>query len=586
MLRELAEMVRARRVSARELVAHSLQRIERDNPSLNAVIALRAEEALAEADALDERVGLGEPTALELPLLGIPLLVKDVHDLAGMRTTIGSLLLAAAPPAQRDCAHIARLRAAGAIAVGKTNVPEFCFEGYTDNRVFGTTRNPWKLECTPGGSSGGSAAAVAAGLAPIATATDGGGSIRIPAGFCGLAGIKPTNGLVGRDPLPSWIDFSTDGPFATTVDDLRLLLEVEAGPVPGDPSALPYAPPFDAAPGRGRPSRVLAAERLVDWGPLPASVTQAFEVALEALERDLGLPVERIGPGDIFTAGNIDDDWFVMATVEQAYELGRETIEREARALHRRLRLLHAAGARLHGRGVRHAEAASLRLREASSTSCSAADVVLATPTLCVEEQSAEGRVPGHDGIGTPAWVYNTQAQNVTGHPAITLPAGSSPAACPSASSSPGRASGTTSCSRAAGRGRRHDPGRGSRRATRSSGRCSRSAGAGGAFRRRPPAPLPQTTVNVAGYRAGISIPSLGHDHRVDDAHAFVLVEVPELDLPVGHEAGLEDAGLEALLVVEVDVADPVGRHRDAQHVAADPPDVAAAGRRRRRLRP
>jgi Asp-tRNA(Asn)/Glu-tRNA(Gln) amidotransferase A subunit family amidase len=430
MLRELAEMVRTGRVSARELVLHALERIERDNPPLNAVIASRAEEALAEADALDERVDGGQREDLDLPLAGVPLLVKDVHDITGMRTTIGSLLLADAPPAARDHAVVARLRAAGAIAVGKTNVPEFCFEGYTDNRVYGTTRNPWVRDFTPGGSSGGSAAAAAAGMVPIATATDGGGSIRIPAGWCGLAGIKPTNGLVGRDPIPSWIDFSTDGPFATTIEDLRLLLEVESGPFAGDPAALPYAPQLVAAPGRDRPSRVLAAERLVDWGPLPASVARAFEVALEAHERDHGLPVERIGPADIFTAGNIDDDWFVIATVEQAYELGRETIAREKERFTDVF-----AYCMEQGLGYTAEEYATVRRRRFDYVrqldELLGDDVVLACPTLCVEKHWADGRVPGHDGIGTPASVYNTQAQNMTGHPAISLPAGTLPSGLP-----------------------------------------------------------------------------------------------------------------------------------------------------------
>ena len=185
--------------------------------------------------------------------------------------------------------------------------------------------------------------------------------------------------------------------------------------MPGDPSALPYAPPLEAAPGRDRPTRVLAAERLVDWGPLPASVTQAFEVALEALERDLGLLVERIGPADIFTVGNIDDDWFVMATVEQAYELGRETIEREEKFTDVFAYCMEQALA------YTAEEYATLRrqrfayIRELDELL--GADAVLATPTLCVEEQSAEGRVPGHEGIGTPAWVFNAQAQNLTGHP-------------------------------------------------------------------------------------------------------------------------------------------------------------------------
>src|SRR3982074_2136949 len=225
-------------LSAEEVVGVALERIERFNPALNAVVALRAEEALADARAADKARKDGHAAG---PLAGVPVLVKDLEDVAGMRTTQGSVIFADAPLALVDGLVPSRLRAAGGIVVGKTNLPEFACEGYTSNLLFGTTRNPWSLDWTPGGSSGGSAAVVAAGMVPVATATDGGGSIRIPAAFCGLVGIKPTNGVIGRRPIPDWIDFSTDGPFATTVADLRLLLSVESGPVPGDPTALPSA---------------------------------------------------------------------------------------------------------------------------------------------------------------------------------------------------------------------------------------------------------------------------------------------------------------------------------------------------------
>ena len=158
-----------------------------------------------------------------------------------------------------------RLRAAGAIVVGKTNQPEFAFAGFTTNALYGTTTNPWGTDWSPGGSSGGSGAALAAGMAAIATATDGGGSIRIPAAFCGLAGLKPTNGVIGREPIPDWIDLSTFGPFATSIADVRLLLSMEAGPVPGDPSALPVPAP-DAE--LVCPRRVLAVPRFEGTHPL------------------------------------------------------------------------------------------------------------------------------------------------------------------------------------------------------------------------------------------------------------------------------------------------------------------------------
>ena len=326
MLRELGEQVHAGETSAVELVRRAYERVGERNATINAVIGVRDEdEAMAEARALDDRVRAGQAAG---PLAGVPFLVKDNHDLAGMRTTQGTRVLADVPPAARDSLCVARLRAAGAIPIGKTNVPEFCFEGYTGNSAYGVTVNPWAREWTPGGSSGGSAAAMAAGMIPFATATDGGGSIRIPASFCGLFGIKPTNGLVGRQPVPAWIDYSTDGPIALSMDDLRLLLAIQCGPAPGDPTALPaglavrLAGLSDAAavrpgvageagtgtgangagarrgaPGGRKPSLVLAAPRLVDAGPLPGALPDLFDAALTSLEKDLGLTVEPIAPG-------------------------------------------------------------------------------------------------------------------------------------------------------------------------------------------------------------------------------------------------------------------------------------------------
>src|SRR5919204_1388758 len=197
MLAELADAVRSRRASAFELVTESLARIERGNPALNAVTLVRGEQALEEARALDERGADG-------PLAGVPLLVKDSTDAAGLVTTFGSRTMLDRPPAERSEITVERMLDAGAVIVGRTNIPEFAFEGWTWNDVYGVTGNPWGLEWSPGGSSGGSGAALAAGLAPIATATDGGGSVRIPAALCGLLGLKPTNGLIARRPIPDW----------------------------------------------------------------------------------------------------------------------------------------------------------------------------------------------------------------------------------------------------------------------------------------------------------------------------------------------------------------------------------------------
>ncbi|RPI26758.1 MAG: amidase, partial [Actinomycetota bacterium] len=154
MIRGLSERVRDGRLSAVALVERALAQIERHDGEIHAVVKLRAEEALAEARALDGRARRGERLG---PLAGVPFLVKEASDLAGLSTTEGSLVLADAPPATRDDMVVARLRAAGAIAVGKTNIPEFCFEGFTANRLFGATHNPWAIKWSPGGSSGGSA---------------------------------------------------------------------------------------------------------------------------------------------------------------------------------------------------------------------------------------------------------------------------------------------------------------------------------------------------------------------------------------------------------------------------------------------
>ena len=415
MLAELAAAVRERRVTAVELVTMSLERIERLNPPLNAVVALRAEEALAEARAIDARLAAGEDPG---PLGGLPLLVKDMEDVAGMRTTFGSLVYRHAPPATSDGLIPRRLRAAGAIVVGKTNLPEFAFEGYTDNRLFGPTRNPWGLDWSPGGSSGGSGAAIVAGMTAIATATDGGGSIRIPAAFCGLAGLKPTAGVIGREPIPDWIDLSTFGPLAVSIADLRLLLSVEAGPVPGDPTALPYPMPEKDE----MPRRVLAAPRWCDWGPLPEGMQRSLDAALSEIERDLGVPVEPVEPKDIFRSGNPDDDWFTICGFEHAYEFGWEFIERnrdlftddfrskmeEVRAMP--LEEYMAVRRRRFG----YVRELDLLLGE---------DAVIVTPTMGLEGWLANGVVPGTgDGPGNEG--YNTNPPNICGHPALSVPAG------------------------------------------------------------------------------------------------------------------------------------------------------------------
>lgn len=417
-VRELAAAVRERRASATELVRAALERIERLDPPLNAVVLVRPEEAIAEARAVDERVAAGEEVGA---LAGLPLLVKDNEDVAGLRTTFGSLLRSDAPAAEADCEEVARLRSAGAIVVGKTNTPEFAFEGYTANRLFGVTRNPWATAWSPGGSSGGSGAALAAGMVPLATGTDGGGSVRIPASFCGLVGLKPTNGLVGQWPTPSWIDLSTKGPLGVTVADVRLLLDVVRGPIAGAPTALPSWEPAPDA----RVGRILAAPRLVGHDrPLARPLLELFDAAVRALEAATGLPVEPIEPP---YPPQLDDDWFTMASVEELTWIGRGEVEARREDLTDYLR----AAMDLAGRTTLDEYQAARRRRFVfcrRTDELLGQDAILVSPTMCVEGFPAEG--PGGSGL-TEGPDYNTQPTNSTGHPSLSVPAGVAPNGVP-----------------------------------------------------------------------------------------------------------------------------------------------------------
>jgi amidase len=220
----IAELVRSGRVKASEVVADHLRQVDRVEPALSALLSQRPEKAMAEAAQLEGRNNLKE-----LPLAGVPVTIKDSVDVAGEPTRLGSL---ATPegPREDDDELVRRLRQAGCVVIGKTRQPELGIWHFTQSNL-GVTRNPWNLDRTPGGSSGGAAASVASGMAPIAQGSDGGGSIRIPAAFSGLFGIKPGPGLV---PIPGglaehWFGMTQWGPLATTVSDASLMLDILAG---------------------------------------------------------------------------------------------------------------------------------------------------------------------------------------------------------------------------------------------------------------------------------------------------------------------------------------------------------------------
>ena len=237
---EIARAVREKEVSALEVVETHLRRIEATHPALNAVVTLAAERAMDEARAADARQVAGDPLGA---LHGVPVTIKDSIETAGILTTGGTTGLADHVP-ERDATVVARLRAAGAIVLGKTNTPELTLGGESDNLIFGRTSNPYRLDRTPGGSSGGAAAIIAAGGAALDLGSDVGGSIREPAHYCGIAGIKPTSGRVpGTGHIPASYGaldtFAQIGPMARRVEDIELALGIVSGVDWADPSVVP-----------------------------------------------------------------------------------------------------------------------------------------------------------------------------------------------------------------------------------------------------------------------------------------------------------------------------------------------------------
>jgi amidase len=291
---ELAAMVRSGELSASELVQTSLDRIEELNPRLNAFVEVDGDRALAAA----AEIGAGD----QRPFAGVPIAIKNNRPVAGLRTTIGCSLLAE-NVSHHDCALVSRIKDAGFVIVGTTTLPEFGILPVSEARMFGPTRNPWDLERTPGGSSGGSAAAVASGMVPVAHGNDGGGSIRIPAACCGLVGLKPARGRISAAPERGEAPLDVDGVLTRTVADTAAILDVLAGYELGDATwAPPPAEPFAAAAARwpisDRSSRLRIA--MTTLPPLAdAAIDPQCARAVEdaaGLLRSLGHEVEEVTP--------------------------------------------------------------------------------------------------------------------------------------------------------------------------------------------------------------------------------------------------------------------------------------------------
>ena len=342
---ELARLIAGRQVSPVEVVDGVLDRIERSQPVLNAFITVCAEEARAAAKGAAATVMRGEALG---PLHGVPFAVKDLVNTAGVRTTLGSVALAENIPAG-DSPAVARLKAAGAILVGKTTTPEFGHKCFTEAPLFGRTANPWDQSRTPGGSSGGAAAAVAAGLGPIGIGTDGGGSSRIPAACCGIVGFKQTIGLVPHDLTPDGFgNQSHITPLTRTVMDAALMLEAMAGPDPCDPHSLGLpAPDFvSGAKAEGDLRGVRIAWRPLLGNSMVAGL--ARQVVLEAL-RSLGKGVDSAGvvsaddPAGLGGAGKLPRILELLRPSQQPAGFIVQTRDSGISAKPRRRRLHHRA---------------------------------------------------------------------------------------------------------------------------------------------------------------------------------------------------------------------------------------------------
>ncbi len=425
-LTDLAERLARRRLSPVELMEATLRRIDETNDRLNAFVARRdAADLLDEARRAEARLGRGEGRPLE----GIPLGVKDLEDVAGMITSHGSRAfrdnLAAC-----DSIQVGRLKAAGTIVVGKMNTPEFGATAITKNPLFGTTRNPWDLERTPGGSSGGASAAICGGVVAIATAGDGGGSIRIPASFTGCFGLKTSYGRVPRGPEPLWItgDTAVWGPLTRTVEDAALLLDLTAGPHPLDPKSLPPAGLSYRDELRRLPRQLrLAFSPDLGYAVVQRDVAAAVERAARAFE-DLGYPVDVIAGGP----PELGIDWGMVGAFELYGELEPRFAEREAdfgRGFIRAIRNgSHMTPAFWTAARRRRGE-----LNEWCAEIFSQYDLLL-TPTVPFDPPPAGGPLPREiEGRPQPAANVGsfTIPFNLSWHPAATVRAGLSPAGLP-----------------------------------------------------------------------------------------------------------------------------------------------------------
>jgi amidase len=412
-----AEMVRAGEVSPTELVRLYLERIERLDPQLNSFRVVFAERALLEAEQAEARIKGGD----ERPLLGVPIAIKDEVDVAGEINTHGTD--AFTEPAKADSEMVRRLREAGAIVLGLTLLPEMAICGFTESATYGVTRNPWDPQRSPAGSSGGSAAAVAAGLASIASAGDGAGSIRLPASSCGLFGLKPQRGRVSLAPeLEGWHGLTVNGCVSRTVLDTALWLDVVSGgseePGAPPPPERPFVESAKAAPGKLR----VAWSTLAPRAASPPTISDVVKTAVAdtvGLLGSLGHEVTARDPewGGI---GNNITPRFLRGVADTVAEVPHpERLERRTRGFGRLGSLLPDA---VYERALRGRESDARRINAIFDT-----NDVLMTPVMggtAIPVRRWEGRGALYTALGMSRFYPFCIPWNHLGNPAMAVPAG------------------------------------------------------------------------------------------------------------------------------------------------------------------
>lgn len=412
-----AEMVRAGEVSPTELVRFHLDRIERLDPELNAFRVVLAERALLEAEQAEARLGAGD----ERPLLGVPIALKDEHDLAGELTAYGTDGFP--DPVASDSEMVRRLRQAGAIVVGKTHVPELTICGFTESATWGVTRNPWNAQRSSGGSSGGSATAVAAAMVPIASAADGAGSIRIPASSCGIFGLKPQRGRVSLAPrLDHWNGLSVDGCLSRTVLDTALWLDIVSGgseePGAPPPPERSFVESAQTVPGKLRIAWSTAAPRAAAppsvSGVVKAAVADTAEVLVS-----LGHEVGQRDPEWGTIGNNIVLRYLRGAAEDFATAPHPERLERRTRGFARLGRLIPDA---VFERAYRARETDAARVNAIFDSFD-----VLMTPVMggtAIPVRRWEGQGAVRTVLGMSRFYPYCVPWNHLGNPAMSVPAG------------------------------------------------------------------------------------------------------------------------------------------------------------------